>query len=258
MVKASAPGKVHLIGEHAVVYGEPAIIAAIGLRTIVKTKKSDKVSYKDPRWNHNNLFSLEDVKTATTKTIALWEKCSQKSDFLPLFQDVKANKHDNYKKSIVGIALRNLGIEDGVSIEIESDVLPGAGMGSSSSLHAAIVQALAAEFGKDVSMEEINDITFKMEQIIHGTPSGGDNSACCFGNMIWFQKSSPQNIVRPLGKEIPCKFENFVLVHTKPPVKNTGELVQSVRNLDENYSTPRVHEIGAMTGQMLDALKKKD
>ena len=43
MVKASAPGKVHLIGEHAVVYGEPAIIAAIGKRCYVDAEKSDKI-----------------------------------------------------------------------------------------------------------------------------------------------------------------------------------------------------------------------
>ncbi len=41
MVTVSAPGKCHMIGEHSVVYGEPAIIAAVGLRTTINVEKSD-------------------------------------------------------------------------------------------------------------------------------------------------------------------------------------------------------------------------
>ncbi len=251
---ASAPGKVHLIGEHAVVYGEPAILAAVGLRTIVTAEKSDKVQYKDNRFGHNNLFSLDDVKVRTIDVLNLWEKCNEKKNFSPLFENIKANKYENYKCAVIGIALENLDIDSGVAVEIKSDVPAGAGIGSSSSQEAALTKAIAAEFNKNLSVDEVNNITFKMEQIIHGTPSGGDNSACCFGRAIWFQKGNP-NIIKPL--DIP-KLENFVLVHIKQPEKNTGELVQIVRNLDESYRVPRVKEIGSMVPVMLDALKKKD
>ena len=251
---ASAPGKCIIIGEHAVVYGEPAIIATVNLRTIVTAEKSDRASYRDHRFGHNNSYSLEEVKARTVEVLDLWEKCNEKKNFSPLFENIKANKYENYKCAVVGIALDSLGIEDGVSIDIDSNVPAGAGLGSSSSLEAALTQAVAAEYEKKITVEEINDIVFKMEQIIHGTPSGGDNSACCFGRLIWFQKGNP-NIIKPL--DVP-KLENFVLVHIKPPEKNTGELVQIVRNLDEGYRTPRVKEIGSMVPVMLEALKKKD
>ena len=255
MTIASAPGKVHLIGEHAVVYGEPAIIASIGLRTKAKAEKSDKIRYKDDRWNHDDSFSIDDVKSTSIEVLNLWKKCAESKNFLPLFENIKANNYENYKKTVAGIAVENLGIEGGISIEIESDVPSGAGVGSSSSLEAAVIQAMAAEYGKKISIEEINSITFRMEEIIHGTPSGGDNSACCFGRVIWFQKGTP-NIIKPLS--LPHKLENFVLVYTKPPEKNTGELVQLVRNLGESFRGPRVQELGKMTHQMLEALKKKD
>ncbi|MBI2315042.1 mevalonate kinase [Candidatus Daviesbacteria bacterium] len=35
MIKFSAPGKVHLLGEHAVVYGKPALLVTVGLRVVI-------------------------------------------------------------------------------------------------------------------------------------------------------------------------------------------------------------------------------
>src|SRR3989338_10296296 len=144
MIKASAPGKCIIIGEHAVVYGETEIIATVGIRTTVTAGKSSKVIYSDNRFGHNNSYSLEEVKSKTVEVLDIWEKCNEKKNFSELFENIKANKYENYKCAVIGIALENLGIDSGVAIEIKSDVPAGAGMGSSSSLGAALTQAIAA------------------------------------------------------------------------------------------------------------------
>ena len=234
MSVASAPGKVHLIGEHAVVYGEPAIIAAVGLRTTVEAKKSEKCIYADKRFDKGNwVFSVQDSISSAAETEELWKKCSEKKNFTELLQFVKKDKYINYRKAMIGIVLKKLKIKSGVSVKIASDVPVGSGLGSSSSLAVAMTMAITAEFKKKLSLEKINEIAYEQEKIIHGTPSGGDNSACCFGGLLWFRRSMPlpkatevgsvpRNEIKSLKNEIPYKLENFVLVYTGQPKKTTG------------------------------------
>ncbi|MEM7826635.1 MAG: mevalonate kinase [Candidatus Aenigmatarchaeota archaeon] len=257
MTTVSTPGKVHLIGEHAVVYGEPAIIAAIGLRTYIKVRPSKKITYIDKEWpDIKHVWSVDEVLKITNNALDLWNMCYQKKDFSELFKFIKEKKYEAYRASTVGIVMNSLGIRSGFSIEINSKVPIGSGLGSSASRAVAITKAIADLFKKRLSLEQINNIAYEIEKIIHGTPSGGDNSACCYGKLIWFQKSQPKNIIKPL--KIPYKLENFVLVYTKPPEKTTGELVQLVRNLDENYRNERIKRIGRLAYEMKGALMKKN
>jgi mevalonate kinase len=89
-------------------------------------------------------------------------------------------------------------------------------------------------------------------------PSGGDNTTCCYGGLVWFQKAQPKNIVIPLKNEIPHKLEGFVLAYTKQPEKSTAELVQMVKEIPEAVRNPKMEEIGRMCQEMKEVLKKKN
>lgn len=258
-IKVSAPGKVHLIGEHAVVYGEPAIIAAIGSRTYVDISLAEDITYQDVAWpDISHTWKVEQVFEITQKTLDLWNEGNEKKDFSELFSFIKENGYEGYRASVLGLAMKRLGINKGFLITIDSKIPTGAGLGSSASRAATTTKAIAELFEKELSLEEINDVAFQQEKIIHGTPSGGDNSACCFGGLVWFRKAQPRNEIKSLKEEISYKLENFVFVYTGPPQKTTGELVQLVRELDEEYRTERTKKIGEMTHEMLDILKRKD
>ncbi|MBI2578583.1 MAG: mevalonate kinase [Candidatus Aenigmarchaeota archaeon] len=258
MITVSAPGKVHLIGEHAVVYGEPAIIAAIGKRTFVTLEKSPSFVYKDGRFDEATEFSLEEAFEKAGEAKKLWQECFEKKDFSQLFAFVKKDYYGNYRKAAVGLLAKKFGIDHGLKIHIHSEIPAGSGLGSSASLAVALTKGLAEFAGKRLSLEEIYNTAFELEHFIHGTPSGGDHSPPCYGGLIWFQRSQPRNIIKSLKQEIPYQLENFVLVYTKEPEKNTGELVQAVRNLPEDYRNPRIKEIGLMTEEMKGALIRKD
>lgn len=256
MVSVSAPGKVHLIGEHAVVYGKPAIIAAIGLRCKVMAEKNDKISVESKEPRLSGEFSLNNVSIFNDKITVLWHSCLEEKNFSPLFKEMKKDELNPFK-AIVGKALEKLGINEGISLKIDSEIPIGAGLGSSSALAVAVTKSAAVLYRKNLPDEKINEIAYECEKLMHGTPSGGDNSTCCFGGLIWFQKGSP-NIIKSLKKEVPYKLNNFTLVHTGRPEKTTGELVQIVRDLDEDFRSERVDKIEASTYKMLDALEKKD
>ncbi|MCD6092725.1 MAG: mevalonate kinase [Candidatus Aenigmarchaeota archaeon] len=256
-VKVSAPGKIHMIGEHAAVYGKPAIIAAIDKRCYVRAEKNDSIIIKSRELSSEQKFEIKDVLSITRKIRDLHKRCSEKNDFSELFKLLKNDQFTLIKAAIGDILLR-LNINHGIFLDIKSDILIGSGLGSSSALAVAITKAISELYEKKLSVEEVNNIAFGIEQFSHGTPSGGDNSACCFGGLIWFQKSAPKNIIKSLKKEIPYKLRNFILVYTKKPEKTTGELVQMVRNLNEDFRNERINALRELTYEMREALKNKN
>jgi mevalonate kinase len=259
MVRVSAPGKVHLIGEHSVVYNQPAIITAVGRRTTVDLEKADNVRYVDRRFNSDATWSLDEVHDATQEAYRLWEAGSVAGNkFGELLAWSKTDGYANYRKAVIGIALKKLGIESGAEVQIDSTVPVGSGLGSSSSLAVCIAKGLGELYGISRDPEGFNQVAYELEKIIHGAPSGGDNSACYYGGLVWFKKAQPRNEIRSLREEVPHALENFVLVYTGQPKLSTGELVQLVRDKPEEYRNPRVEALGAATHEMLNSLKAKD
>lgn len=259
LILASAPGKLHLIGEHAVVYGKPAILASVGLRTYVEVKESEKVRYFDTTWPDVKYeWSLEEIRKITEKTLYLWKICKEKNDFSELFRFIKEDGFKNYKASAIGLIMKELETFENCSIEIRCEIPTGAGIGSSASRAVAITLAISKFLGRKLKLEEVNKIAYEIEKIVHGTPSGGDNSACCYGGLIWFRKIDSGFEIKSLNDEVNYELENFFIVYTKPPEKTTGELVQHVRNLPEEYRNKRIERIGDLSYEMLKALKARN
>jgi len=260
MITVSAPGKCIIIGEHVVVYGHPAIIAAIGRRIYVDAEKSDKVVLKDNRWNSSCEWTVEECLEAAEQSKELHKRCAEKNNYSELLAWAKdGGTYNTYWKALIGIVLKMTNAEGGISLHItRCDIPTGSGLGSSSAAAVAITKAISEVYSKNLDLEQINEIAYECEKLMHGTPSGGDNTSCCYGGLVWFQKAQPKNIIIPLGKEIPHKLENFVLAYTKQPEKTTGELVQMVRNIPEAERNPKMQEIERMTYEMKEVLIKKD
>ncbi|MBI3413061.1 MAG: mevalonate kinase [Candidatus Aenigmarchaeota archaeon] len=254
MATISAPGKIIMIGDHSVVYGEPAIIASVGLRCYITVEKSDNIIFRDGKTAEE--FSVDEVLSFVEDADLLWKSGFEKSDFSELFEFMKSEK-SNFRKMAVGKVLKALKIKSGAEIRIESDIPAGVGgVGASAAFAVALTKAVSDLYNKKSPLDEINRIAYEIEKIQHGNPSGGDNAACCYGGLIWFKRSSPSNTIQPLN--IGYELENFVIVNSGNRERTTGKLVQHVRNLDDKYRSSRIKALGIAANKMRAALNNRD
>jgi len=257
MVRISAPGKVHLIGEHAVVYGEPAILAAVGLRMSVEAEKSDSIRVTGSKIHNDIEWDVQETKEFAKNIEKLWEESDRTKDFSKLFSRVKGGI---FKKAIIGTALNEFGIDSGITLNMQSDIPTSSGLGSSSAVAAIIIKAIADAYGISALLEKVNEITYKCEQYVHGNPSGGDNTAVVHGGIVWFERNldGGANRIETLQREIPHKLHGFVLAYIKRPEKSTGELVSMVRETDPSVRDPAIKAIGEAARKMRSALRERD
>lgn len=197
MLTVSVPGKLHLLGEHVVVYGKPALLAAVDKRIYISIKYQVLgIKYK------------REVVIETTERDGL------------IYYAIEV-----FKKAF---SIKKL---PPIEITIDSQIPTGCGLGSSAAVAAATIGALM-KFVKNIwDPIRINDLTFEVEKKAHGTPSGADNSTVVFGGLIWYRREfdflkSISNLSISLYKIPP-----FVLIDTGQPEETTREMVQSVAKL---------------------------
>ena len=165
MFHATAPGKVILVGEHAVVYGRPAIAA--------------------PVW--------QTVATATIVPAAPGSGCHIIAPDVGLALRLADAGDDEPLAVVTRLALARLGITRAPDwqITLHSDIPIASGMGSGAALSTALVRAVMLGAGHAAEPAEVSDLVYESERFYHGTPSGIDNTVVAYGMPIWFVKGQP-------------------------------------------------------------------
>lgn len=165
-ITVSAPGKLVLFGEHAVVYGKPCIVTAVGQRM------------------HVSIELLENKEFQLTAP------------------DVKIN---NYKKPMLEIGLGDIPKEvlfvetavkntikskkAGLKITTKSEFSSQLGFGSSSAVTVCVIKALSELFNLQLSKKQIFDVAYKTVLGIQKKGSGFDIAAAIFGGTLYFVKA---------------------------------------------------------------------
>lgn len=232
-IKVSAPGKLHLLGEHAVVYNKPAILAAVDKRCFVEivSQKDKKIQITSKNYKTSALRSAKEIAKKFEKAEQDWKIYNQSND-VSLLKSITKDPLD-CPLIVIGQFLNFYKIKSvpGFDLVIDSQVPVGCGMGSSGSLAVSIIGALSLFIGKPFDKKTINEIAFLAEQKKHGKPSGGDNSTSCYGKLVWFKKDTG---IKPLGFGVPPEItKNFYIINTGTPKETTGEMVSLVRKLVE-------------------------
>ncbi len=161
---AAAPGKIILFGEHAVVYGRPAIavpVAGVKARAVVSA---------NPRATAGQVhIQAPDINLETD--------LDKLPGSHPLAAAVRA----------VLIAL-GLSRSPACLIRVKSTIPVASGLGSGAAVTVALIRAYSAFLGKPLPDEKVNALAFEIEKLHHGTPSGIDNTVITYALPVYFQR----------------------------------------------------------------------
>ena len=218
-ISSSAPGKVILCGEHAVVYGQPAIalpVLDIKTRCVILARPNGKpgeVRIKDPS--------------------------------IGLENDLSSLRLDHPLRKAILLILSALSVDHlpACEIQIHSTIPVGGGLGSSASISVALTRAISDFLGHPLDNEAVNDIAFEIEKLHHSNPSGIDNSVVTYAKPVFYVRGSPIQWIEITN---PMHF----LIATSGIKGSTAKAVSQVR---ENWKAAPAefesifHEIGLIT-----------
>jgi mevalonate kinase len=214
MVTSSAPGKVYLFGEHAVVYGEPAVPCAIERRARVTVEErpagirvhADDLTLDD--------FTVEyDGDTAGRPDVDVPESL------------IEAGV--GYVNEAIAQARAATGAEAGFDVTVDSQIPLGAGIGSSAAVVVAAIDAATRELGVELSREELAERAYQVEHTVQdGQASRADTFCSTMGGAVRVEGEDCRTLPAP---DLP-----FVIGYDGG-AGETGALVAGVRNLKEAY-----------------------
>lgn len=220
MVVVSVPGKVNLMGEHAIVYGKPSLLAAIDKRLTVSISEKNNTG--------------------------------------------KTQKNSEYIDHILSLVQKDLGLASlpAIEISIQSDIPSGYHLGSSAAVAVGVASA-ALYFLKEIwNPVRANQIAYEAEKLRHGNPSGGDNTVCTFGGLVWYRKELEfLRSIFQLPFHIDVSMNNFYLINTGKPKESTKEMIEivSAKMRDERPTIETAFTLNEeQTKRMTVAIKEKD
>jgi mevalonate kinase len=189
-------GKIILLGEHSVVYGRPALAAAIAQGCHARAERAERAE--------RPLESTLTVEPWGVRVVAQREEEEPERELL---------------RRAFAVICEQYGANLSVSATME--IPGGAGLGGSAALSVAVIRACDAAVGVSHTVDEIIELSLAWERVFHGNPSGVDSAMAALGGVAVYRKGQPL-APHPIGAAF-----SFVVAHSGEH-GSTKQMVASV------------------------------
>jgi mevalonate kinase len=247
-MKAIAPGKIIISGEHSVVYGKPALVMAVNrfAEASIVSSPTQTISFDLLDFNQRSSFTicaLHELKRRLVKNYHLFLNGELR------IRDVLAKPFELFDFLFItlldGLHLK---LDRGVNIRLKSNIPIGCGMGSSAATILSVLRAVVEFFSLDFKPEKFYQYGLEAEKLQHGNPSGVDPYISLHGGFVRFQQKTAEK--RPMPN-VP-----MFLVNTGTPLTTTGECVEQVA---KKFSESKIwDDFAALTEEVEEVLACAD
>lgn len=167
-ITVSTPGKLMLMGEHAVVYGRPCIVTAVDQRMKVTVELLDQPIFRLEAAELNIINYQKPILNLGIKEIPKEAK----------FAEIAVRNFINKYK-----------ISSGLKIKTHANFSANFGFGSSSAVCVGVIKALSEVMQKKLSEKELFDLSYKTVLDVQGKGSGFDVAAAIYGETLYFKNA---------------------------------------------------------------------
>ncbi|MBA3660127.1 MAG: hydroxymethylglutaryl-CoA synthase [Gammaproteobacteria bacterium] len=246
-----APGKLILSGEHAVLYGSPALAMAVN-RYVRATVSRDQTPPQLPQFlldlsdlAHHSQLNFQTLRHLKERVKNKYRRFVQ-GDFSIREVLQKPFELAQFALSLFADAL-NLNLTHGVKIKLQSELPIGCGMGSSAATIVSVMQAVSTYLNSPLTQEGIFKLALEAENMQHGRSSGLDLQVAFNGGCLYLQD---EHIQKRFVPKLP-----MFLVNTGTPLTSTGQCVEKVAPLFKSQDLRQ--EFTAITKNMDIALQNQ-
>jgi len=169
-ITVTAPGKIILFGEHAVVYRRPAL--AVPINNVQATVTVSK------------LMAMPGEIQVDAPGVGLSSSLAVLRANHPLAAAIKGT-----------LSALSIARPPACNVRIESTIPIAAGLGSGAAVSVAIIRALSSFLGTPLPDDKVSSLAFEVERLHHGMPSGIDNTVISYNKPVFFIKGMPLEFV---------------------------------------------------------------
>lgn len=226
------------MGEHAVVYGRPALVAAIDLRLSARLSDSSEAGVRLdlPGLGISEHLPWKEVRGYARAARDRWDDFSAQPG-PESFREMRGEDPAHVVKAALGEALEAitaLGDEpQGLDLRLDSDLPLGSGFGSSAATAVAVIAGFFAWQSADMDPDRIERLALEVERRQHGHPSGVDGATVLRGGVLWAKKLSSGTLEVEPVRVRSSLLSRLRVYDTGMPPEATGAVVAAVRRLRE-------------------------